>query len=285
MSPSLRPDGPPLLTEGAPRICIEDFVRAHGDVIVQERDPAARSPRDFMLSRIRDFHAEAVHARVPWHVDHPGARYLFHDILLDDEDPLSSFFDEIEPPEYLVDMSEALPCVAIRMAMAGPGSYTNLHYHGPTACLLLDGTKHWWMWPAEARDLLWWLVCGLRARNRHAAWLEHVAPWFSHETGDTLALVRAMLRSLEAEGRFRAPDSGHPSTTAVAEILAGRRPVPGLAALRGIEFVQRAGEIAFVPDGWCHAVRNLDWHLAAIYELAEASRMARRSSTTVDAHA
>lgn len=259
----------PALLPGAETADIEAFVREHGHHRVQER--LGRLPVDFRYCRLADFYAEARASRPGWGPDAAAGRYVFHDHLLEDGETqaaLEGFFDRHSPPDALVTMSETWPCVAIRLALAGPDSHTPIHYHGATTCAVLQGAKQWWLWSSAVRDVVWWLSCGLRGINRLAGWEEHVAPRLESATGDARELVLALVEELEASGRFRDPGPEHPAQDTIARLRAGDGPGPLAEQLRGIRFTQRAGEIAYVPRAWCHAVRNEDWHLAVIHELS-----------------
>jgi hypothetical protein len=258
----------PALLPGAELVDIDAFVREHGERRVQER--LGRLPVDFRYCRLDEFYAQAQASPHQWGVDEAAARYVFHDHLLEEgatQVALEEFFDRHAPPDAFVTMSETWPCVAIRLALSGPDSHTPVHYHGATTCALLHGSKQWWLWSSAVRDLVWWLGCGLRGRNRLASWEEHVAPRLESATGDARELVWTLVEELEASGRFLNPGAEHPAARTIERLRAGEGRIPLAEELRGIRFTQQAGEIAYVPSSWCHAVRNDAWHLAVIHEL------------------
>lgn len=258
----------PALLPGAETVEIEAFVREHGEHRVQER--LGRLPIDFRYCRLGEFYEQVQAAPARWGTNEAAARYVFHDHLLEEGEThaaLEEFFDRHAPPDAFVSMSETWPCVAIRLALAGPDSHTPVHYHGATTCALLHGSKRWWLWSSAVRDLVWWLGCGLRGKNRLASWEENIAPRLESATGDARRLVWDLVAELEASGRFLAPGAEHPAARTIEQLRAGEGRVPLVEELRGISFTQQAGEIAYVPSSWCHAVRNEAWHLAVIYEL------------------
>jgi hypothetical protein len=111
-----------------------------------------------------------------------------------------------------------------------------------------------------------WLAAGLRVRNRLALWDERLAPALARPRADGREEFFGALDALASEGRFVAP-SAHPAHRNTREFLdADGRPLSA-ERLLGRRVIQRAGEGLFLPQGWTHAVRNLEWHVALVYEL------------------
>ncbi|MEJ7602164.1 MAG: hypothetical protein WKG01_29980 [Kofleriaceae bacterium] len=258
------------------QVDLADFVAEHSDCLVQER--WGRAPADFKFVTLGEFYAEARREVPIWAIDRDQGRYVFHDNLLDANDPSSAerideFVNGHPPTDEFVELSRRLPCVGLRFALGGPDSGTPTpHVHGAVQCLVLAGQKRWWIWPPSAELVIDWLVRGMQARNRLEYWMTHLAPIFAGQSGDVTVELFEAIEELTRRGIFL-PSTLDPRSEYDAELFARLGQVS--RERRGIlaedfqprAITQLAGQSVYLPEGWSHSVRNQEWCLAVIYEL------------------
>jgi hypothetical protein len=245
---------------------LQEFVERFSECIVQER--VLGGSMEFRLVRLADFYAANRSSCAPWSSDRYGSPYVFHDLCVNAGSigAFDALFDECPAADWFVTLSETTPCVGVPIALGGRNSFTSLHSHGAAGCLLLAGEKHWMLWPPDLSPLLSWLVAGLRVRNHLALWDESIAPALARARGDGRDEFFGALDELASAGKFVAP-LDHPENGRAQQFQDERgRPLTAQRLL-GRRVTQRAGEGLYLPQGWTHGVRNMEWHVALVYEL------------------
>jgi hypothetical protein len=255
------------LIEDQPTMTLEAFVDRFGDCEVTARSRVPGVCYDDRLRSVRQFYAEARTGAGAWGPDEDTSPYLFHDNLTRKGSyvELRELFDEHQPPDDVIDLSERLPCGGMLVTLGGPDSSTGMHSHGPAYCMLLAGVKEWWIWRQDADPMLRWITHGAVATNYLAYWETHVQPAL-----DDGVCILERLDALQRSGLFRPPAPSHRSTEVIARMRAGDEPIPTASRLRPLRIQQRAGQGIYIPERCGHAVRNLDWHLALIYQFEPA---------------
>lgn len=252
---------------GSPTMTVDAFVKRFGECKAQTRSRGASQCYDDAGETVREIYARARAEAHAWSPDAELQTYLFHDNLTKkgSHQEFNALFDEHQPPEEIIDLSEQLPCGGLLVTLGGPDTFTGMHSHGPAYCMLLAGTKEWWIWPPDVDHLLRWVARGAVTKNPLAYWEVYVQPALERGVG-----ILERLDALERSGLFKPPGPSHRSAQLIERMRAGEEPVPACHRFRALRVVQRAGQGIYVPERFGHAVRNGHWPLALIYQLEPA---------------
>jgi hypothetical protein len=255
--------------ELAPPACsLESFVETYGNVCFRSSDRSFELPHATSALSLKDYvNRVACEPQSRLEPLLPPIPYIFHDVLGNDEIHFDSMHastsipieEKCPPPDFFVTLSQTYPCVAARIALGPSNSHCGLHTHGAAVNMIAFGSKRWFLYPNRVVSRLIRLIFGARVSCPQLFWFIHFHKLAVANDGDITSEFFRTARRLEMVGLYDIPSS----ETGIEPLLA--------EDLRGIEVLQKAGEIMYVPDGWGHWILNEDFTLSVVYQLESES--------------